>query len=58
MEALGVVDGFDEGADLASGVFEVSIGLAVHLLFFERLHEALVPSRFVLEFDFGDLRRD
>src|SRR5208282_4639992 len=40
MKALDVVDGLDEGADLASGVFDRRVGLGVHLLGFERLHEA------------------
>ncbi len=30
METLGVVDGFDEGADLPAGVIDVRIGLAGH----------------------------
>ena len=41
VEALGVVDGFDEGADLAAGVLEVGLGLGVDLLGLQRLHEAL-----------------
>ena len=40
MQASDVVYGVDEGADLASGVFESAIGLGVHLLDFEGFHEA------------------
>ncbi len=40
MEAVGVVDVFDEGADAAAGVFKVGVGRAVGFLGFERLHEA------------------
>jgi len=39
METVGVVDGLDEVADLASGVFDRGVGFGVHLLGFERLHE-------------------
>src|ERR1700692_1559435 len=41
MQPAGVVDVVDEGADLALGVFAAAIGLAVDLLGFERMHEAL-----------------
>ena len=41
VEAVGIVDVFDEGADAAAGVFEVGVGRAVGFLGFERLHEAL-----------------
>jgi len=41
VEAVGVVDVFDEGADAAAGVFKVGVGRAVGFLGFERLHEAL-----------------
>ena len=41
MQSTGVVDVVDEGADLALGVFAAAIGLAVDLLGFERMHEAL-----------------
>jgi len=40
VKALGVVDGFDEGADLAAGFVEVHVGLAVDLLGFERIRFA------------------
>ena len=40
VEAVGVVDVLDEGADATAGVFEVGVGLAVGLLGFQRLHEA------------------
>ena len=41
MQSAGVVDVVDEGADPALGVFAAPIGLAVDLLGFERMHEAL-----------------
>ena len=41
MQSAGIVDVVDEGADLALGVFAAAIGLAVDLLGFERMHEAL-----------------
>jgi hypothetical protein len=34
VEAVGVIDVFDEGADSASGVFEVGVGPGVDLLAF------------------------
>jgi hypothetical protein len=40
VEAVGVVDILDEGADAVAGVFEVGVGRAVGFLGFERLHEA------------------
>ena len=41
MQSTGVVDVVDESADIALGVFAAAIGLAVDLLGFERMHEAL-----------------
>jgi hypothetical protein len=41
VEAVGVVDVVDEGADVASGVFEVGVGPAVDFLGLQGLHEAL-----------------
>src|SRR5271166_881579 len=40
VQTLGVVDGVDEGADLAAGVVDVGVGSGVDLLLLERLHEA------------------
>ena len=40
MEAVGVVDVLDEGADAAAGVVEVGVGLAVDLLGLQRIRFA------------------
>jgi hypothetical protein len=41
VQASAIVDGLDEGADLATGVVDGGVGFAVDLLGFQRLHEAL-----------------
>ena len=40
VKALAIVDGFDEGADLAAGFVEVRIGLSVRRLGFQRIRFA------------------
>ena len=41
MQALAIVDPFDEAADLFLGMGEIAVGPAVDFLCLERLHEAL-----------------
>jgi len=41
VEPVSIIDVFEEGADVASSVFERRAGLAVDLLVFEGAHEAL-----------------
>lgn len=41
MEPVLVIDLFDEGANIASGVRQVAVGAALHLFGLQGLHEAL-----------------